>query len=328
MKKQSFSITKEQIQKLLENSAINDSFEFECIKEFNHVYKFIRSNETYFLKIYTKDWYDNDVSHTGGAVQHEVGAIKMLKDNDIPSPDVISYSTDSNNSVKRPFLLTKKLKGSSLTEILADANEQEFNKSLFVAGKHLQKVNSITAPFPGYIMDEKPKHYPGEDKWQHRSWTAKARQKDALNMLEKEKDILPSDLEGKLEKLFLSIESEMREEYITPHYIHGDCHPHQFFLYEENDNFIVSGFIDMEVASFGDKVEDILKFCTEMMYGFSSRNWWNPFIEGYGENPDFKTFKLRMLGMSGEEFFNSNKTHEEILRHLLSSTNFDELFLI
>jgi aminoglycoside phosphotransferase (APT) family kinase protein len=84
-----------------------------------------------------------------------------------------------------------------------------------------------------------------------------------------------------------------------PGFVHGDCHAHQIFL--TNDG--VSGIVDMEVASAGDPMFDLMKFSLEMamLYAPATR-WWEPFFAGYGGAPVFEHLQARMLTASYDNY--------------------------
>ena len=66
----------------------------------------------------------------------------------------------------------------------------------------------------------------------------------------------------------------------------------------------MSGVVDLEVASAGDPVEDLIKFAIEMAAMRPSvPRWWEMLFAGYGGAPDFGRFRLRWLGAEGVEFW-------------------------
>ena len=65
----------------------------------------------------------------------------------------------------------------------------------------------------------------------------------------------------------------------------------------------MTGVVDMEVASAGDPIEDLLKFSLELAPILPARTrWWQALFDGYGQEPEYALFRLRMLGCSPEEF--------------------------
>jgi hypothetical protein len=128
------------------------------------------------------------------------------------------------------------------------------------------------------------------------------------------------------------MDAALAGEFVPPRFTHGDCHAGQFFLYSEDDERHVSGFVDLEVSSAGDCVTDLLKLGIELAghLPLGSR-WWEPLFGGYGGEPDFELFRLRLLGWDeinfkchGEDKW--PQTREEHLRQLLAARDWAELF--
>ncbi len=112
-------------------------------------------------------------------------------------------------------------------------------------------------------------------------------------------------------------------EYIPPKMIHGDCHLHQFFF----DRGMVTGVVDMEVASAGDPIADLIKLFLEASSILAGYDWVRDFFKGYGQQPDFETFRLRLLCCELPEFHAAGwkGDYEVILSRLLTATSWKEL---
>ncbi len=300
------------------------------VNEYNHVYRIECRGEVFFLKTHTKDWYPSEDAETGYSVAHEHSAFSVLAANGLATPEVLLACRNRDNPFGRPFILTRKLRGEPLTQLLKQSDEERFRALLMAAGEYLRRVHAITFAFPGYIMDSGPTAPPDENAWQHPIWTAKRRQKNALAMLREDATKLPGELVKRLEVIFATMEDALASAYNPPHFAHGDCHAHQFFLYQEAGRWQVSGFIDMEVASAGDCTQDLVTFATEMARDLPiTTRWWEPFFAGYDGEPDFELFRLRFLGTTDDilEFvLHWRGTKEEFLMHVLSATDWETLF--
>jgi len=300
------------------------------VNEHNHVYRIECGGDVFFLKTHTKHWYPSEDAETGYSVAHEHSAFSVLAANGLATPEVLLACRNRDNPFGRPFILTRKLRGEPLTQLLKQANEERFRALLMAAGEYLRMAHTITFAFPGYIVGSGPTAPPDENGWQHPIWTAKRRQKNALAMLEKDATKLPGELVKRLETIFASTEDALAPAYDPPHFAHGDCHAHQFFLYEEAGRWQVSGFIDLEVASAGDCTQDLVTFATEMARDFPiTTRWWEPFFAGYGSEPDFELFRLRFLGTTDDVLafvLHWKGTKAEFLRHVLSATGWETLF--
>ena len=300
------------------------------LKRHNHVYRITRGDDVFFLKTYTKDWYGEDVIGTGGCVEHETAAWSMLAGHGIPVPEVVLARRDCDTPLDRPLLMTRKLRGTALTELLAHSGERDFRAVLAAAGAFLRRVHLIAFEQLGYIMDGGPTGLPEDGGWQHGLWSARQTQRDALAVLAADRPRLSPALVHRLEARLQNMAALLAPGFEPPRFTHGDCHASQFFLYQDDGQWRVSGFVDLEVASAGDCVGDLLKFCTEMAVTFPSRSrWWEPFFSGYGETPPFDLFRLRLLGWHEVNFACYGKPirpREAFLTHLLDARDWADLF--
>ncbi len=163
------------------------------------------------------------------------------------------------------------------------------------------------------------------------------RLREALNhfsqkSLREKADRLPAALYADLERLFRDMDEALKGSYIPPTFVHGDCHVHQFFVSETENGWRVNGAVDMEVASAGDSIEDLVKFSIEMMREFPNRpEWWDALMKGYGGEIDFHRFKLRLLGTEEAEFRWAAERRftapwDGILQHIFKANDWHDLF--
>jgi hypothetical protein len=122
--------------------------------------------------------------------------------------------------------------------------------------------------------------------------------------------------------------------YQPPRFVHGDCHAHQFFVSGPavDGAWHVHGVVDLEVASAGDPVEDFVKLTIEVAARLpAATRWWEALFAGYGAEPDFEPFRLRLLGIGPPSFAWLRQPSERppwasVLRHLLDARDWAELF--
>jgi Ser/Thr protein kinase RdoA (MazF antagonist) len=305
------------------------------IKEYNHVYRLQAPRGAFFLKTYTKSWYGDDVLRTAGCVRHEASAWAILTSAGLAAPEVVLARPDCDNPLGRPFLVTRELRGRSLVELFRTASKSDADKLLRAVGDYLRRMHAIAFDYPGYLMDRTgPRAALDPGAWQHRCWTARRRQQAALAGLEADAARLSSPLIAHLRTLLSTIEETLAPAYAPPRFVHGDCHAHQFFLYQHQGDWHVSGVLDMEVASAGDCGEDLMKFAIEMAARYPvALRWWDPLFFGYGQQPDFELFRLRMLGASEAELTCHGDgtwpgTREEILTRLVTARDWADLFAL
>jgi aminoglycoside phosphotransferase len=271
------------------------------LKQRNHVYRLRCGDGTFFLKLYTKDWYGPDPAATGFCVAHEASAWACLAAHGLSAPEVVLPAADGNNPLGRPFLLTRALAGDDLTTHLAQ--QADPGPLLRAVGAYLRRMHAIAFAYPGYIVCSGPTAPPAAGAWHHRCWTAAARQRHALAILEREKGQLSPALVQPVEERLGRIEEALAPAYQPPRFTHGDCHAHQFFLVPAGDGWQVTGVVDLEVASAGDCGEDLLKLGIELAAVLApATRWWEALFDGYGGEPSFALHRLRLLGTSPAEF--------------------------
>src|SRR5260370_36122428 len=105
------------------------------VNEYNHVYHIECGGEIFFLKTHTKDWDPSEAAETGYSVAHEYSAFSVLAANGLATPEVLLACRDRDNPFRRPFILTRKLRGEPLTQLLRRPDEERFSK-LMKKGKN------------------------------------------------------------------------------------------------------------------------------------------------------------------------------------------------
>ncbi|GHO89394.1 phosphotransferase family protein [Dictyobacter formicarum] len=321
-------LTQLQAQGITHLAGLHEPVTVTLIKEYNHVYRIECQQGIFFLKMHTKDWYPPEDVETGFSVRHEQSAWSVLASHGLATPDVLLAWNTRKNPLGLPFLLTRKLPGRSLVEMLKHYQDDklQWDELLSTTGEYLQQMHRITFRFPGYIVDNKPDGPLDDTKWQHPIWSARQRQMTALAQLQQEQSKLSQQTTKQLQILFSTLKEVLEAEYQPPRFTHGDCHAHQFYLHQnEVEKWMVSGCVDMEVASAGDSLQDLVKIAIEMVREFTGRDWWTPLFTGYGKEPNFDTFRLRLL-CAGENEFQWSGTRLEVLNHLLQASNWSELF--
>jgi aminoglycoside phosphotransferase (APT) family kinase protein len=289
---------------LLRSIGVVDPVAVSVIHKFNHVYQLQAGRQVFYLKTHTKAWYRGNLQAPANCVRHEQCAWDILARHGVPAPEVVLGATESANEFGRPFIITRGLTGAPLTALLGNASEAEQRQLLVATGDYLRRMHAITFTHPGYLMlTDGPAVPPSNQDWQHRSWTPQARQRNALSLLASQGSELPPALGDRLHQLFASMAERLEANWAPPRFVHGDCHAHQIFVDAGGDAPQVTGVVDMEVASAGDPIEDVLKFSLELAPILpAGTRWWQALFEGYGQEPDYRLFQLRLLACSPEEF--------------------------
>jgi aminoglycoside phosphotransferase (APT) family kinase protein len=238
-----------------------------------------------------------------------------------------------DNALERPFILMEALRGESLTALLDKADRLDFARLLRATGEYMSRMHAITFQFPGYItLAGAPASPPDPATWGHPIWTYSELEKLSLKRLERDAEAVSQGTLDKEREFFSVLAADMKAAFEPPHFTHGDCHAHQFFLDKEDGCWVVTGVVDMEVSSSGDAEADFGKFA-EILPGElpAATRWWEPLFEGYGREPSLDLLKFRMaacgLGDGGGIGYHPwPGNREQVLAHVLSAQNWFELF--
>jgi hypothetical protein len=193
-------------------------------------------------------------------------------------------------------------------------------------------VHAITFTYPGYLMSTGgPATPPTDQDWQHRRWTPGARERNALALLTTRGSELTPELGDRLHRLFESMPETLEACCVTPRFVHGDCHAHEFFVDMSGAEPKVTGVVDMEVACACDPIEDLLKFSLEVAAILPARSsWWQALFDGLGLEPEYVLFRLGMLGWNPEFACVRPGTAErpwgDVVRHILAADTRLDLF--
>lgn len=323
------SLSERQARQVLGRSGVSGPLSVERVHAYNHVWRLAGDAGTFFLKIYTKLWYAPYGDSHAFPVTHEAGAWRCLRAHGLATPEVVVAETGTANPLGRPFLLTRELEGRPLTELLR--KDLASDGPLRSVGEYLRRMHSVTFEFPGYVSSEEGPTGPRRrGAWEHRCWTAEARERLARETLEAEAAGLSADVRARLDRAIASMGERLRSSYEPPRFVHGDCHANAFFLVEEEGSWRVTGTVDMEVASAGDVVEDLMKLCIELATVLpTSSGWWDALFDGYGASPDFDLLKLRLLGATPADFAWTDRwpnSWEAIVRHITGAGSWLQLF--
>ncbi|MCI0554528.1 MAG: phosphotransferase [Anaerolineae bacterium] len=275
----------------------------ELIKRGNDVFRLVSNTESFFLKTYTKDWYGSDPASTGFQAIHENMAWTILAKHGLSVPEIVYISSDSNNPIARPFILTRELKGRPLTELMSEANREEQSALLIAIGDTIRKMHEINFAFAGYLSTlSGPMEPPDANGWQHRCWSATVRETNATNQLQADEPHLTQGTYREVKQLCAQISTYLATAYQPPRFTHGDCG------------------------------EDLLKICIELAQTLDYDTfWWKSLFAGYGSIPDLEAFRLRLLGVAPIEYGNLGKwirsgDREVVLQHFLRARDWSMLF--
>ena len=302
----------------------------EFLRPENHSWRVISGDSIFYVKAHTKDWYRGDPG-SSGPVRHEVTGHRLLQAAGLPTAEVVGSSTDRDNPLGWPYLITRELPGTSLTDLLAGSDTDQAHRALRAVGAHLAGMHALTYEHPGYLIDGPPAA-PRPDQWLH--WLCRLERFllyfcDTITAHAGEVDLPTNDAAAGLLHRTLP---RLRQAYLPLRFVHGDCHASAFFLSDRDGSWRVSGVIDLENCAAGAPAFDFVKLFLELAGQLRTKiDWWRPLFQGYGSEPDFDLIRLLLIGHAHINFTCLGDrswpgTRADILRHILRSRTWSELF--
>jgi hypothetical protein len=284
------------VQVLASALGLGDVLSTRRLKVQNDVDRIVTTRGVFYCKTYSKPWYGEPYMDPFPVV-HEAAAYAVLRDQGLATPEVVWAATDRANPLGRPFLLLTEVPGQTLKDVLREG--REVRPLLYAAGHYLRQMHNRSFAHAGYVTSRDGSAAPPDPrKWRHRIWVVEALEVQARTRWDAAISSLGPPLHADLHSRLDRLQPVLAREYASPRMIHVDCHAHQFYFVDG----AVTGVVDMEVASAGDAMADLVKFAIEACSQFPGHAWWEPFFAGYGGTPDFQTFQLRMLCCEYAEF--------------------------
>jgi aminoglycoside phosphotransferase len=294
------SLTIEQAAKLLAPAGPVTVLEVSLTGTINNVYM-VRTlaHGNYYVKFHTAPWYA-DQPDTYFVVEREVAVCDLLRKRGIPLP-YQSWGDYTREIVPRSVYICQELPGMPVPAAIAQFPGQrdeilqalgrymrqlhniEFSRPGLLAGAHAVFASDINPIPPVFTWDHDPMHH------------AEHLQREALAVLERNKENLPSTLVPLLRELFQSVAKIVKQDYMPPRFTVGNCHAYHFHVDRLNGAWQVLGFYDFEAVSAGDSTIDLVELEITLTPGMHSSSWRTPFFAAYGSWPGFEGYKRRLL---------------------------------
>lgn len=297
----------------------------------NHSWRVRAGDSSFYVKAHTKDWY-RDQPASSAPVRHELTGHRLLRAAGLPAAEVIGSALGRDNPLGWPYLITRELEGRSLPDLLESAGPDDAVRALRAVGRHLARMHALTYEHPGYLIDGPPTAPPPSDQWLH--WLCRLERFllyfcDNVAAHSSEVDLATGDA---VMALLQQVFPRLRRTYVPLRFVHGDCHADVFFLTDHAGSWQVSGVVDLENCAAGAPAFDFVKLFISLAGQLGAEiGWWRPLFEGYGREPDFDLIRLLLIGHAQVNFTCLGArswpgTRADILRHILSSRTWDELF--
>lgn len=291
---------------------------------YNHIFCIRYNQFNFFAKAHTKLFYTDEQILAGIPVKHELNAYKILAEKGLKTPRIVASTTDSENPIQYPYILTQRLEGENLFDALKRVERKEFNLILLQVGEYVRKMHDITFFQNGYGIIDGDK----ESLFTGRSWDINERKREALAMLEAEKGNISKNIYLGLREKFTLMDSDLSREYNKHAFVHGNLDLDKMFVRKHGGDWSVVALLDMEMACAGDPIDDIVNFAIGMSNEFPESFWWEPFFKGYGKEADFQQFKLRLLGYSEKQLGWHIGFRDEVLSAIFAAVHWRYLFRI
>jgi hypothetical protein len=290
------------------------------VKRHNHVWRIGTPGGAYFVKAWTKDWYDWADTLTTGALNadHEAAAYQLLAAHGLAVPEVVAVDQTAGNPLGRPLLVTRELAGSPFPEALAQAGDAGERHALVRAvGAYQARMHGIVMAAPGYFGRQGP--FPGD--WEHGHQSARAyyRAMEIWWRADEEAGADPA-LVAAARAYAGRMRPRVEAAFVPPRFTQANYHAEQFFAARTPGGWAVTGVVDMEVALGGWPLLDVAGIAAALSHPrFGGYRWWRPWFEGYGE-PDIDLLRLALLTTGS-----GAARRGTMLRRLLASDTWDEL---
>jgi Ser/Thr protein kinase RdoA (MazF antagonist) len=314
-----------------EISGCTGQIDVAFLRPSNHTWRVDCERGVFFVKAHSKDWYGGSVSAAGGAVAHEAGAHQLLKAKGLATPTVVAAERSADNPLRWPYLLTERLTGASLVDVVDPADQASSDRMMEAVGAHLARMHAITFEYPGYAGDGPPRR-PEADAWQHPIWTFERFALQSMLTWSTDAHAVPPSVMDAVMRLFAEHVPAIQGSFCPSRFTHGDCHANQFFLVRGAAGWTVSGVLDLEVASSGCVLFDFVKFFIEMrgIFAGSGYSWWRPLFAGYGGEPDFDVMRVLLAAASSINYTCGDwdgwpSTRSDVLRLLTTASDWSEL---
>lgn len=298
------------------------------IRSGNVVIRLDTDQATFYLKAPAKDLepWDDKVEGARAKVSREAAAAECLRRRGVASMDVLAVETGEANVLGRPYLLTRRVPGRQFTEIVPRGTQAAWEEPLEAVGAYLASVHRIEFDAAGYVVSAHGPAGPTPPAPVRSAHTPEAAQDEALQDLEHLHGRVDIGLLLDLEHRFSSMADAIREEYHPPRFVIGGFHPDHPFLDRMSDGLSVVGCVDLEVASGGRTLDDLVTFSTGMMFRFDGTvPWWEPLFDGYGTEPSIESVRTALLA-SCTYLFGDLAGLQATYRALIESTTWGELF--
>lgn len=294
----------------------------------NTVVEIVTDSEIFFLKVPTKDleeWADF-LDGAAFKVTVESAAFACLEAHGLGAPQVLVANTTSDNAVGRPYLLTREAPGEPFTAIVTAGRTEGWRGPLRAVGEFLGEVHRIEFAERGYIVTADGPSGPPPQAHLSSSHSVDVLHAGAMADLAAARPAIPDALADEVEERLVSILPVVGHEYGRPRFVLNAFHPNHPYLAEAGGDWRVTACLDLDSASGGCVLGDLVIFGVGMMFRLGPEvAWWEPLFQGYGTEPPFEAMRYYLLATCFY-WHGEDGRLEATYRRLLDAMSWEELF--
>ncbi|GCE07218.1 hypothetical protein [Dictyobacter aurantiacus] len=106
-----YTLSFQSAEALMGQLGLRGPLQVTLVREQNHTYRLSCQQQTFYLKLHTKDWYPPDEGQTGYSVRHEVCSWRILARHGLATPEIVLAGFDGRNPLEHAYVLTREVPG-------------------------------------------------------------------------------------------------------------------------------------------------------------------------------------------------------------------------
>lgn len=293
----------------------------------NGVHRLRSGEETFFVKVPVKDlepWPD-PIDGAAVKVAREAAAAECLHRNGVAALEVLTTDTGTANPVGRPYLLSRAVDGAPFRGLMESSSRRDREALVAAVGGYLRHVHAIEFRASGYIVSADGPTGPTPPAPPRAAHDPKVAAADALGDLAQARGRVDELVWWRAHERLGSLSDRISSEYEPPRFVMGGFHTNHPHLREVGGGWQVVGCVDLEVASGGRVLDDLVTFAADLMLEVGGAEWWEPLFDGYEGEPPVEAVRDELLG-SCVYLFGDRGDLTQTYRNLLDASSWSELF--
>jgi aminoglycoside phosphotransferase len=300
----------------------------ESVRSGHTVLRLKTQGHVYYLKTHSKDLeeFADRAAGAGELVRRETAAYACLSAHGLPAVEVVAADSSCNNPLAWPYLLTLRLAGTSLRD-LVESEHPAWPAAVETFGTYLAAAHAIRFPRAGHLTSADGPAPDGSSLREEVSHRPDVVLPDALRDLERARQHLSRDLWLEVRSRLDDLPNAIAPEYAGPRFVHANSHINHPHLVIDGEWPRFTGQLDMDAASAGSPFEDLHTVAWGMMAYAPRLAWWEALFAGYGSGPDLDRFRLALVSACFYCFGDRSEVSlGSLYRGLLTARTWRQLF--